>query len=134
MPREIEGEVQECASCGWRHRPSQACPKTKPPKGPLTRQPGQARGPERSVEELVAPIKAWEIRSQAEPTTREDSGRQCPNCAQPIVVCRNFLGIVWEEVGAELWDEHQRRCVAPRVQALPDLRPPRRAGLPYPDD
>lgn len=124
-PREIAGEVQECAACGWRHRPSQACPKSKPPQG--------AAKTDTVPTDPLAKFKDWEARAQAQPTSREDSGRQCPGCQAPIVVVRNFLGVVWEEVGAELWDEHQRECRPAPVQVLPTLQAPRRPGLPYKD-
>lgn len=133
-PKELEGDVAECAACGWKHRPSQKCPKSKPPTKPLGR-PSE-RGPERSVSELTAGFRNWEERAKERPTTYEPTDRQCPGCRAPIARATNFLGAVFDVAGdaREPLDEHQVHCQPPVVQTLPTLQAPRRAGLPYKDD
>lgn len=134
-PRELEGDLFDCPACGWTHRPSQKCPKSKPPTGPLQPQAG-ARGPERSAAELTAGFRRWEAEAQARPTTYTPTERRCPGCAATICQATNWLGATFDVVGddREPWDEHREHCQAPIVHTLPDLKPPRRAGLPYPDD
>lgn len=134
-PREIDGDLVECPKCQWIHRPSQACPKSKPPTGPL-RRPTSPPDPERSAEELTAGFRGWEAKAAEHPTVYTPTTRRCPGCGGAIFSAQNFLGAVFDVVGADhqYLEDHQTTCKAPVVQQVPDLRVPRRAGLPYRDD
>lgn len=132
-PKELEGDVAECPQCQWFHRPSQKCPKSKPPTKPLGRP--VERGPERSVSELTAGFRNWEERAKEQPTTYGPTDLRCPGCRDVVYRATNFLGAQFYVVGEarEPLDEHQAHCQPPVVQALPTLQAPRRAGLPYKD-
>ena len=133
MSKEVAGDLFDCPKCGWWHRPSQSCPKSKPPERPLS--PQAPRGPERSVAELTAGFRNWEARSQAQPTTYEGLPKTCPGCGQQVFQATNFLNVQWDVIGEDRMplEEHQLTCKPPVAQALPELRTPRRAGLPYKD-
>lgn len=131
----------DCPQCGWIHRPSRPCIKTKyRPEIKKSLENGERVGAD-----PFAKFKDWEARAHAHPTIYTQTERTCAGCGTPIFTAENFLGIRWLAVLPRLdgvtglktddpLDEHQMTCKPPVVLALPELRTPRRAGLPYADD
>lgn len=136
-PRQTEGEIFDCTLCGWLHRTSQPCPKTRWKEG------------EKSIPASpdADPIAKWaELGKKADQAIAAgenlpvDTGRRCPECRISLLRYRNILGHEWEAYPLPGGDyetprEHAfRRHGGPEPEVVPELERPRRPGLPYPDD
>lgn len=147
MPEERSNlDFPICAECGWKHDTNKPHVKAQW-RGPLASPPQTAPSidPYEKYREL-------ERRAGEQPSVYTKTERTCPGCGTDIWQATNCLGITYlgvhyrqvpvtlttgEQVMRQTdddYEDHQRTCTAPQVDAIPDLKTVRRAGLPYRED
>ena len=129
----------DCPKCGWQHRPSRPCIKTK--WSPALAQKVAALGTGGSRLAAIKGDEAIErlrlLGERADEAKRKGenqpapTGQTCPTCGDELLHYRNFLGYEWDGYPDPVEDflspeDHAKRCGIKPALAPEDVKPARR--------